>query len=240
MPELEPMEETPERVLVVTPHPDDADFWCSGAIAKWIGGGAKVRYVLCTDGGKGTTDPNISSADLSKIREQEQADAVEALGVQELVLLHHPDGGLEDDDEFRKELVRQIRQVQPDVVLCPEPYRRNLAWHRDHRIAGQVTLDAVFPCARDHLHFEELWRDEGLEPHKTPTILFWGTENADTAVDITGSLDSKVKAVAAHKSQMDGRSPQEVAEFIKQRAQPEEGGSGSDYVEAFRKVTFRV
>ena len=240
MPELEPMEETPERVLVVTPHPDDADFWCSGAIAKWIGGGAKVRYVLCTDGGKGTTDPNISSADLSKIREQEQADAVEALGVQELVLLHHPDGGLEDDDEFRKELVRQIRQVQPDVVLCPEPYRKNLAWHRDHRIAGQVTLDAVFPCARDHLHFEELWRDEGLEPHKTPTILFWGTENADTAVDITGSLDSKVKAVAAHKSQMDGRSPQEVAEFIKQRAQPEEGGSGSDYVEAFRKVTFRV
>ena len=234
------MEETPERVLVVTPHPDDADFWCSGAIAKWIGGGAKVRYVLCTDGGKGTTDPNISSADLSKIREQEQADAVEALGVQELVLLHHPDGGLEDDDEFRKELVRQIRQVQPDVVLCPEPYRKNLAWHRDHRIAGQVTLDAVFPCARDHLHFEELWRDEGLEPHKTPTILFWGTENADTAVDITGSLDSKVKAVAAHKSQMDGRSPQEVAEFIKQRAQPEEGGSGSDYVEAFRKVTFRV
>ncbi|MBO19428.1 MAG: PIG-L family deacetylase [SAR202 cluster bacterium] len=240
MPELEPMEETPERVLVVTPHPDDADFWCSGAIAKWIGGGAKVRYVLCTDGGKGTTDPNISSADLSKIREQEQADAVEALGVQELVLLHHPDGGLEDDDEFRKELVRQIRQMQPDVVLCPEPYRKNLAWHRDHRIAGQVTLDAVFPCARDHLHFEELWRDEGLEPHKTPTILFWGTENADTAVDITGSLDSKVKAVAAHKSQMDGRSPQEVAEFIKQRAQPEEGGSGSDYVEAFRKVTFRV
>ena len=240
MPELEPMEETPERVLVVTPHPDDADFWCSGAIAKWIGGGAKVRYVLCTDGGKGTTDPNISSADLSKIREQEQADAVEVLGVQELVLLHHPDGGLEDDDEFRKELVRQIRQVQPDVVLCPEPYRKNLAWHRDHRIAGQVTLDAVFPCARDHLHFEELWRDEGLEPHKTPTILFWGTENADTAVDITGSLDSKVKAVAAHKSQMDGRSPQEVAEFIKQRAQPEEGGSGSDYVEAYRKVTFRV
>ena len=99
MPELEPMEETPERVLGVTPHPDDADFWCSGAIAKWIGCGAKVRYVLCTDGGKGTTDPNISSADLSKIREQEQADAVEALGVQELVLLHHPDGGLEDDDD---------------------------------------------------------------------------------------------------------------------------------------------
>jgi len=236
----EPMNETPQKVLVVTPHPDDADFWCSGSIAKWIADGATVRYVLCTDGGKGTTDPNISSADLSKVREQEQADAVKSLGVQELVLLHHPDGSLEDNDEFRKELVRQIRQVQPDVVLCPEPYRKNLAWHRDHRIAGQVTLDAVFPCARDHLHFEELWRDEGLEPHKTPTILFWGTELADTVIDISNSLDAKIKAVAAHKSQMDGRNEKEVQDFIKERAQEDVGGSGFEFVEAFRKVTFRV
>ena len=234
------MDETPQRVLVITPHPDDADFWCSGTIAKWIGDGATVRYVLCTDGGKGTTDPNISSAELSKIREQEQADAAESLGVQELVLLHHPDGFLEDDDEFRKELVRQIRQVQPDVVLCPEPYRKNLAWHRDHRITGQVTLDAVFPCARDHLHFVELWRDEGLEPHKTGTILFWGTEQADTIIDISDSMDAKFKAVSAHQSQMDGRTAQEIEEFIKERAQVSEGGSGTEYVEAFRKITFRT
>lgn len=234
------MDESPKKVLVITPHPDDADFWCSGTIAKWLGDGATVRYVLCTDGGKGTTDPNISSADLSKLREQEQADAVEVLGVQELVLLHHPDGSLEDDDELRRELVRQIRQVQPDVVLCPEPYRKNLAWHRDHRIAGQVALDAVFPCARDHLHFVELWRDEGLEPHKTPTMLFWGTENADTTIDITESMDAKVKAVAAHKSQMDGRSLKEIEDFVRERAQVSEGGSGKEYVEAFRKVTFRV
>ena len=234
------MDESPKKVLVITPHPDDADFWCSGTIAKWLGDGATVRYVLCTDGGKGTTDPNISSADLSKLREQEQADAVEALGVQELVLLHHPDGSLEDDDELRRELVRQIRQVQPDVVLCPEPYRKNLAWHRDHRIAGQVALDAVFPCARDHLHFVELWRDEGLEPHKTPTMLFWGTENADTTIDITESMDAKIKAVAAHKSQMDGRSLKEIEDFVRERAQVSEGGSGNEYVEAFRKVTFRV
>jgi len=234
------MDETPQRVLVITPHPDDADFWCSGTIAKWIGDGATVRYVLCTDGGKGTTDPNISSAELSKIREQEQADAAESLGVQELVLLHHPDGFLEDDDEFRKELVRQIRQVQPDVVLCPEPYRKNLAWHRDHRITGQVTLDAVFPCARDHLHFVELWRDEGLEPHKTGTILFWGTEQADTIIDISDSMDAKFKAVSAHQSQMDGRTAKEIEEFIKERAQVSEGGSGTEYVEAFRKITFRT
>ena len=233
-------DETPQRVLVVTPHPDDAEFWCAGTVAKWIGDGAKVRYVLCTDGSKGTTDPNVSSADLSKMREQEQADATESLGVQELVLLHHPDGSLEDDDEFRKELVRQIRQVQPDVVLCPEPYRKNLAWHRDHRITGQVALDAVFPCARDHLHFEELWRDEGLEPHKTPTILFWGTELADTIVDISETVDAKMSAVRAHKSQVEGWSEQEIEDFVKNRARDAVGDSGLEFAEAFRKITFRT
>ena len=234
------MDETPQRVLVITPHPDDADFWCAGTVAKWIGEGATVRYVLCTDGGKGTTDPNVSSAELSKMREQEQADAVASLGVQELVLLHHPDGGLEDNDEFRKELVRQIRQARPDVVLCPEPYRKNLAWHRDHRITGQVTLDAVFPCARDHLHFEALWREEGLEPHKTPTILFWGTEQADTVIDISGTMDAKLRAVGAHRSQMNGREEAEIENFIRERAKDDTGGSGSEFAEAFRKITFRV
>ena len=234
------MDETPQRVLVVTPHPDDADFWCSGTVAKWIGDGATVRYVLCTDGGKGTTDPNISSSDLSKMRRKEQGDAVEYLGVQDLVVLEHPDGGLEDDDEFRKELVRQIRQVRPDVVMCPEPYRKNLAWHRDHRITGQVTLDAVFPCARDHLHFEELWRDEGLEPHKTPTVMFWGTEQADIFIDISETVDAKVRAVQAHKSQINGRGQSEIEDFIKRSAREAAGDSGLDFAEAFRKITFRT
>lgn len=235
-----PTDETPQRVLVVTPHPDDADFWCAGTVAKWIGEGAAVRYVLCTDGGKGTTDPNISSADLSKIREQEQADAVESLGVQELVLLHHPDGFLEDNDEFRRELVRQIRQARPDVVLCPEPYRKNLAWHRDHRITGQVTLDAVFPCARDHLHFEELWRDEGLEPHKTGTVLFWGAEQSDTIFDISGTVDAKMRAVRAHQSQVNGWNDQEIEDFVKDHARNAVGDSGLEFAESFRKLTFRT
>jgi LmbE family N-acetylglucosaminyl deacetylase len=234
------MDETPQRVLVVTPHPDDAEFWCGGTIAKWVGAGAQVRYVLCTDGGKGTSDPNISSAGLSKTREKEQAAAVKSLGVQELVLLHHPDGGLEDNDEFRRELVRQIRQTRPDVVLCPEPYRKNLAWHRDHRIAGQVALDAVFPCARDHLHFEELWRDEGLEPHKTPAVLFWGTELADTIVDISETVAAKMRAVQAHKSQVGGWKESEIEDFVKDHARGAVGESGLEFAEAFRKVSFRT
>ena len=234
------MVDTPQRVLVVIPHPNDSEFWCAGSIAKWIGEGATVRYVVCTDGNKGTTNPSVSPSELAGIREQEQAEAARELGVQELVSLGRPDGELEDTDDFRRELVRQIRQVRPDIVVCPEPYRKNLAWHRDSRITGQVTLDAVFPCARDHLHFEELWRDEGLEPHKTGTVLFWGTETPDTFINIEDSLTSKARAVKVNKSRLEGRTNEEIDDFIHQQAKQAVGDSEATYGEAFRKINFRV
>ena len=234
------MVDTPQRVLVVIPHPNDSELWCGGSIAKWINEGATVRYVICTDGSKGTADPELTQAELAAIREREQADAAYELGVQETVALGRPDGGLEDVDDFRRDLVRQIRQVRPDVVVCPEPYRKNLAWHRDHRITGQVTLDAVFPCARDHLHFEELWREEGLEPHKTGTVLFWGTETANTFIDIGQFLDSKTRAVKVNKSRLAGRTDKEIDDFILRQGREGAGDSGASYGEAFREITFRT
>ncbi len=234
------MEDTPQRVMVVTPHPNDSEFWCAGTIARWISEGASVRYVVCTDGGKGTAEPAISSYDLVQKRQNEQAAAADELGVQELVSLGRADGGLEDTDDLRRDLVRQIRQVRPAVVICPEPYRKNLAWHRDHRIAGQVTLDAVFPCARDHLHFEELWRDEGLEPHKTGTVLFWGAENPNTHIAIDSSIDAKTRAVKAGRSRLVGHSDGEVDEFVRQHGREGVGESGGTYGEAFRRITFRI
>ena len=234
------MEEVPQRVLVITPHPDDAEVWCGGTVARWIKEGAEVYFVLCTDGGKDTFDRQVSSEDLATIREAEQREAADILGVTQMVVLGHPDGELEDDDVFRRELVRQIRLVRPDVVLCPGPYRRNLAWHRDHRIAGQVAIDAVFPYARDHLHFRELWEQEGLEPHKTATVLLWGAEQPDTHMDIGDTLEVKIRAVAVHQSRRSGRSESEVAEFVKERAIGDGAGQDYDYAEAFRKLTFRT
>jgi len=234
------MEETPQRVLVVTPHPDDAEIWCGGTIARWIKGGAEVHYVLCTDGGKGIDKPGITSKELSSAREKEQLAAAKILGVKNVMMLHHPDGELEDTGDFRKELVRQIRLVRPDVVLTTEPYRMNLSWHRDHRITGQVTIDAVFPYARDHLHFMDLWEKEGLEPHKTGTVLFWGTERPDTFIDIAEAMEQKIESVKAHRSQMADRSEAEIVGFITQRAEEAGAPNGCQYAEAFRKVSFRT
>ena len=234
------MEEVPNKVLVVTPHPDDAEIWCGGTIASWVKQGADVYYLLCTNGSRGTEDPDITPQKLAETREQEQLNAASVLGVKDVVMLHRNDGELEDTTDFRRDIVQQIRKVRPDVVLSTEPYRFDLSWHRDHRITGQVALDAVFPYARDHLHFGELWSDQGLEPHKTGTMLFWGTERADTFVDITEVIDTKIKSVMSHISQMSGRTEPEISELLVSRA--EEVGKNNNNIlsEGFRKVTFRT
>lgn len=234
------MEETPQRVLVVTPHPDDAEIWCGGTLARWIGQGAEVVYVVCTDGGKGTEHPGITAAELAATRDKEQEAAAEVLGVKEIVKLGYPDGELEDTGEFRKQLVREIRRVRPEVVMVTEPYVRSMVWHRDHRVAGQVALDAVFPYARDHLHFGELWSDEGLEPHKTGTILFWGTERADTFIDIGETMEFKLAAVQAHQSQVADHPQREVVDYVYSRARDAGASAGCEYAEAFRRANFRT
>ncbi len=138
------------QVMVVTPHPDDAEFGVAGTVVRWVREGKDVVYVVCTNGDKGTKDINVKPEDLAKIREQEQLAAAKLLGVREVIFLRHPDQTLEDTPEFRKEIVRLIRMYRPETVVTADPYRRYL-WNRDHIITGQVVLDANYPYARDHL-----------------------------------------------------------------------------------------
>ena len=226
----------PARALVVTPHPDDAEFGCSGTIAKWTAQGAEVVYVLCTNGDKGSEDPETTSERLAAVREEEQLKAASTLGVKEVVFLRHPDGELEDNREYRGELVREIRRHRPEVVLCTEPFRRSGYMHRDHRVCGQVTLDACFPYARDRLHFPELARD-GLQPHKAATLLMWGTEEPDTFIDIKDTLEIKIKALLCHASQMN---PQhDTGKFVREWTKKSGEKAGLEYAEAFRRIDFR-
>ena len=130
--------------MIIAPHPDDSEFAIAGTVAKWVKQGKKVVYIICTNGNKGTDDPKMTLAKLAEIRRQEELDAAKTLGVQEVVFLEHDDQSLEDTPEFRKELVKVIRTYRPELVAAPDPYRKYV-WHRDHRITGQVVLDAVFP-----------------------------------------------------------------------------------------------
>ena len=235
--------ETPERAMVVIPHPDDGESGCAGTVAKWVSHGCHVCYVLTTNGDKGTSDPEMTSERLAAIREKEQRGAASVLGVDEVVFLGHGDGELEDTREFRGEIVREIRRFRPDVVLAMDPVRREGHSHRDHRVSGQVTLDACYPFARDRLHFPEHLA-EGLETHKVGTVLLWSTENPDVVVDIADTLGRKTEALAAHESQLSADMVR-VEGMAKRRAQSAaseaaDHGFKLEYAEVFRRIVFRT
>jgi LmbE family N-acetylglucosaminyl deacetylase len=153
-----------------------------------------------------------------------------------VVFLGHPDGGLEDTPAFRGELVRLIRKYRPDIVMTTDPHRKYM-WHRDHRIAGLVTMDAVFPYARDHLSYPE-HKAEGLQPHKVREIYFWGSEEPDTFVDISETFSVKVKALSCHVSQV-GQHATEWEKWVKERAERAAAigrARGIPLAEAFRRI----
>ena len=223
------------QVMIVSPHPDDAEWGAAGAVARWAREGKTIVYVVCSNGDKGTSDPNMKPEELALIREQEQLAAARLLGVSEVVFLRYPDQGLEDTSEFRKAIVRQIRRYRPETVITADPYRRYL-WHRDHRITGRVTLDAVFPYARDHLAYPDLLA-EGLQPHKVREVLLWGTEDPNYRIDITDTFDIKLAALRCHKSQVGDFSGLE--QRLRQWAVERSEGEDFELGEAFHRVEAR-
>ena len=186
--------------LVIGAHPDDPEFGIAGTVAAWTAKGKKVVYAICTNGNKGSDDPGITPQKLASIRKREESAAARVLGVEEVVFLGHNDQELEDTADFRKELVKIIRTYRPWLVAAPDPYRRYI-WHRDHRIAGQVALDAVFPYARDRMAYPDLIK-AGYQPHKVWEMLFWGADDPNYFVDITRTYAVKLKALRCHKSQV--------------------------------------
>ena len=224
----------PAQVMVVTPHPDDAEFGVAGTVARWTREGKSVVYVVCTSGEKGSSDANVKPEHLAKIREQEQLAAAQLLGVREVIFLRYPDQALEDTPEFRKEIVRQIRKYRPETVVTVDPYRRYI-WHRDHRIAGQVTIDAVFPYARDPLAYPDLL-EEGLHPHKVREMLFWASEEPNYRSNITDTFDIKLAALRCHKSQVGHDLIPDLEQRLRQRAEKMAEGEGYELAEAFHQA----
>ena len=228
------MNSKPAQVIVITPHPDDAEYGVAGTVARWVSDGKEVVYVVCTNGDKGSSDANMKPEELVRIREEEQMAAARSLGVREVIFLGHPDQGLEDTPQFRKELVRLIRMYRPETVVTADPYRRYV-WHRDHRITGQVTLDAVFPYARDNLSYPDLLR-EGLHPHKVREILLWASEDVNYRSDITATFHLKLAALGCHKSQVGHIPPEELEEWLRQRHKTLAEGEDFQLAEAFHRV----
>jgi LmbE family N-acetylglucosaminyl deacetylase len=225
------------QMMVVTPHPDDAEFGVAGTVARLTRERKDVVYVVCTNGDKGSSNNNMKSDELVRIREEEQLAAARLLGVREVIFLHYPDQALEDTPEFRKKIVCLVRKYKPHIVVTADPYRRYI-WHRDHRITGQVTLDAIFPYARDFLSYPDLI-EQGLQPHKVREVWLWGSENPNYCSDITDTFDIKIAALRCHKSQLGDRRSSELGKYLRERCRMMAKEEDYELAEAFHREEIR-
>ena len=236
MNKFEPLK--PSVVLGVAAHPDDLDFGSSGTMAKFAQDGADIYYLLLTDGSKGSHDKSLSSEELIKIRQEEQRTALLALGGKGVTFLDYPDSGLYVTQELKKDIVKEIRRLKPDVVITIDPtviysINRGFINHTDHRAAGQATIDAVFPLARDHLTFPEL-EQQGLEPHKVKTLLLTNFDQSNYYVDISDTLDKKFTALKSHASQI--RDFETIKDRFSQMAAATGKKAGYKYAEGFMRL----
>ena len=227
----------PQSAMAIVAHPDDIEFSCAGTLARWVKAGARISYVLCTSGDVGIAKKDMTREQAIEIREAEQRAAAEVIGAEEVIFLREPDGMLQATIELRKKLVREIRRFRPEVVICGDP---TIVWagdayinHPDHRAAATAALDAVFPAAGQPNLFQEL-EAEGLSAYKPRKVFVTGWDKTEYFVNIAETIDLKIEALRAHKSQMEDWDPEErVKEWASLRGK----GKEMPYAEGFRVVT---
>ena len=186
-------------------QPDDPEYFCGATIAKWTQEGHNVDYYLFTKGEKGINDNYQITKNIISIREKEQKLAAEALGVKSVQYLNYRDGMLVPNLEARKNIVRIIRALKPNIVVTCDPtnyyLNDNYLNHPDHRAAGQIVVDAVFPAPQNELYFPELLSEQ-LKPHHIEEVWLSLPKEANITLDVTETWPLKVQALEEHTSQI--------------------------------------
>lgn len=228
-----------KEILIILAHPDDPEFFLGGTIARWTNAGHCVRYVLLTKGDKGSKDPSLSTQELIKIRVEEQKAAADFLGITSIDFLDFEDGYLIPGLEMRKCIVRFIRKYRPNILVTCDPDNmfpnQQYINHPDHRNAGQVVIDAVFPAAGNRFFFPDLLK-EGFEPHEVEEVWMSLTKEPDVRLDVTEHWDAKLQALKMHASQIgDPRA------FEKRMLERLNNGKDEAFKveEQFRRIKFR-
>jgi LmbE family N-acetylglucosaminyl deacetylase len=229
-----------QRALVIIAHPDDAEFWAGGTIARWTDAGAAVTYLVLTDGDAGGFDPKIPRTAIPGIRRAEQEAAAAVLGVEDVRFLGLAEDDVRPHSGLRRDVVRVIRQVRPQRVITWSPewnWQRFQSSHPNHRATGELALHAIYPDAGNSFAHQPLNDDEGLEAWTVPEIWLLHSPHANHYVDITDTFDRKVTSVRAHKSQVGHR--ERLAEALRARIAPNIAAAGlppGRLAEAFQVV----
>lgn len=232
---------SPQKILVILAHPDDPEFFCGATLAKWAREGHHVTYLLLTCGDKGfnpTTDPEMTPDRLCAIRHEEQYAAAKVIGADSVHIMDHPDGYLVPDLDLRRKVVREIRRHKPDILVTCDPQNLFATYginHPDHRAAGQVVLDAVFPAAGNPVYFPELL-DEGFQPHMPREVWCSLTMQPNITMDVTETWEVKLQAILQHKTQV--QDVEKLIERFKSRLAEDSTEENPRYEEKFRVIKY--
>jgi LmbE family N-acetylglucosaminyl deacetylase len=228
-----------KKILVILAHPDDPEFFCGATIRRWTQMGHEVRYCLLTRGDKGSNDLSVRSFDLAVLRDGEQKAAAHELGVESVRFLDYEDGLLVPNLETRKRITRIIREEKPDIVVSCDPtnFFPNEASinHPDHRAAGQIVVEAVFPAVGNPLYFPELLH-EGLQPHSVKEVWLSVTMHPNIVLDVTETWNDKIRALKQHVSQIGD--PAKLEERMRTRRTPDSTEEAPRYEEKFRRIVY--
>ncbi len=230
-----------ERALVVIAHPDDAEFWAGGTIARWVDAGVAVTYLVLTDGEGGGFDEAVPRSQIPAIRQEEQRKAAAVLGAGDVHFFSWSEGDIASTRDARRELVRVVRRVRPRRVLTWSPewnwQRFRTSCHADHRATGELTLTAIYPDAGNRFAHSSLLTEEHLEPWHVHEIWLINSPGPNHFVDVTDTFDRKIAALRAHASQTAHRD--KLVEQMRARIAPNTAAAGlpSDRLaEAFQVV----
>ena len=216
-----------KTLLVVSAHPDDMEFGCSGTVYKLIKKGYEAILVVATNGESGFKQAHKPKKERVKIREEEQKKAAKILGFKKVIFLHEKDGHLENSLSFRTKLVSIIKEYKPNLVFTFDPANRNFESlnlnHRDHRAVGEAVFDSVFASKNKFLF--------SGEQHKVDNLFFFGSHNPNHKENITKFLNVKMKALKPHKSQFPdfNKVEKRVKEYLLDKSEKK-------YFEKFRVV----
>ncbi len=230
----------PQIILVILAHPDDPEFFCGATLARWAREGHEIHYFLLTCGDKGFKDPSATADQICAIRHEEQKEAARVIGVKSVQFLDREDGYLLPTLDLRREVVRAVRMIRPSVLVTCDPTRLFAAGrhinHPDHRYAGQVVLDAVFPAAGNPFFFPELLKDEGLEPHAPKEVWVSLTNTPNVILDVTDMWETKIEALKKHVSQIGD--PVEFEQRMRSRRAENSTEENPVYEEQFQVIKF--
>jgi LmbE family N-acetylglucosaminyl deacetylase len=201
--ELQPFGDDFQSVLCVVAHPDDIEYGTSAAVATWTAAGKTVTYFLLTRGEAGIDTMHPSEA--AGVREQEERDGAEVVGVTEVDFGNHQDGVVEYGIALRRDIAREIRRRRPDVVVTGsygDRFGNGMVNQADHRAVGLATLDAVADAGNRWI-FPELV-DEGLEPWAgVRRLCFAGPATGTHFVDVGEHFERAVQSLEAHHAYND-------------------------------------